>query len=150
MEEIRTQDLDEMLKGVKVEELTSFTKDIAQYIERGDKAFYYYVKDVLDSKNIQLKEMYARADVSESYGSKIISMVKHTKDRDLIIRFCLGGHFNLDETNRALKLYGYSPLYSKNKRDVIIIVAINNRCYQISDVNSMLIDAGFDALIKNN
>ena len=42
---------------------------------------------------------------STSYGSKIVTMEKHTKDRDLIIRLCLAGHFNWDETNRALKLY---------------------------------------------
>lgn len=148
MEEIRTQDLDEMLKGMKIDDLDDFPKDIAKYIERGDKAFYYYMKDVLDSKSIQLKEMYARADVSESYGSKVLSMIKHTKNRDLIIRFCLAGHFNLDETNRALKLYGYSPLYSKNKRDVVIIVAINNRCYQINEVNTLLETSGFDTMTK--
>ncbi|MCQ2529039.1 MAG: hypothetical protein MJ108_08000 [Saccharofermentans sp.] len=148
MEEIKTQDLDEILKGVKVDDLDELPKDITQYTERGDKAFYYYIKDVLDSKRIRMKDMYARADVSESYGSKIVSMVKHTKNRDLIIRLCLAGHFNVDETSRALKLYGYSPLYSKNKRDVIIIVAINNRCYQISEVNNMLIAAGFDTLLN--
>ena len=46
-----------------------------------------------------LKDVYMRSDVTESYGGKIITMTKHTKNRDLIIRFCLAGHFSLVETN---------------------------------------------------
>ncbi len=37
------------------------------------KAFYYYMKDVLDEKNIKLKDVYSFAGVTESYGSKIVS-----------------------------------------------------------------------------
>lgn len=82
---------------------------------------------LLHEKNIKLKDVYSFAGVTESYGSKIVTMEKHTKDRDLIIRLCLAGHFNWDETNRALKLYGLSELYAKDPRDACIIVAVNNR-----------------------
>ena len=65
-------------------------------------------------------------------------MEKHTKDRDLIIRLCLAGHFNWDETNRALKLYGMSELYAKDPRDACIIVAINNRIFDQYEVDDLL------------
>ena len=70
-------------------------------------------------------------------------MEKHTKNRDLIIRFCIAGHFSLRETNRALKLYGMTPLYSRNKRDVCIILAINNRIFDLSQVDDLLTGQGF-------
>ena len=85
-----------------------------------------------------LKDVYIQVGVSESYGSKIISMEKHTASRDLIIRFCIAGHFSLVETNRALKLYGLSPLYAKNRKDACVIVALNNHIYDVERINEML------------
>lgn len=149
MEDIDTKELDAKLKGIRPEEVDSFSEVNSKYLAHGAKAFYYYMKDVLESKNILLKDVYVRSDVTESYGGKIITMAKHTKNRDLIIRFCLAGHFTLTETNRALKLYGMTPLYSKSERDVIIIVAINNRRYQLSEVNEMLESHGFPILSKD-
>ena len=87
---------------------------------------------------LSLKELYISAGVSESYGGKIVRMERHTKNRDLIIRLCLAGHFNLIETNRALELYKMSPLYPRFTRDACIIIAINNRKYDISEVDDIL------------
>ena len=113
------------------------------------KAFYYYFKNVLDGKNIKLKDVYSFAGLSESYGSKLITMEKNTKSRDVITRLCIAGHFNLKEINRALKLYGMSELYAKDSRDAVIIVAINNRIYNMSDIDEMLVQRGLQKLTKD-
>lgn len=63
--------------------------------------------------------------------TEILNMDSHTKNRDLIIRFCIVGRFTLDEINRALKLYGMSPLYAKDKRDACIIVAVIRKKYDL-------------------
>lgn len=123
---------------MKPDQLDTYFKDNSKYLAEEKKAFYYYMKDVLDEKNIKLKDVYSFAGVTESYGSKIVTMEKHTKDRDLIIRLCLAGHFNWDETNRALKLYGLSELYAKDPRDACIIVAINNRIFDMYEIDEML------------
>ena len=75
-------------------------------------------------------------------------MEKHTRDRDLIIRFCIAGHFNWDETNRALKLYGFTELYAKNSRDAVLIVAINNRIYTLYDIDELLLEHGLECLTR--
>ncbi len=142
-----TSEIDELLKSMSPEGLNDFLKDNSRYISDEKKAFYYYFKDVLVTKNIRLKEVYQMADVTESYGSKIVTMEKHTKNRDMILRLCIAGHFKLDEINRALKLYGMSPLYSKNKRDVCIIIAVNNRRYNIFEIDEMLEKQGHKKLI---
>ena len=74
-------------------------------------------------------------------------MEKHTKNRDLILRLCIAGHFNWDETNRALKLYGLSELYAKDPRDACIIVAVNNRIYDLAEINDMLTERKLQPLI---
>lgn len=136
----------EQLQNVRPEQINTYYKNNRQYMEEGKKAFYYYMKDVLESKNILLKDVYSFAGVTESYGSKILTMEKHTKNRDLIIRFCIAGHFLLGETNRALKLYGMSPLYAKDKRDACLIVAINNRKYDLFEIDNLLEEYGLPQL----
>ena len=146
MQEKSTNELDEMLENMKPSELSGFYKENSKYLADDKKAFYYYFKDVIDSKNIMLKDVYSFAYVSESWGSKIISTERHTTNRDLILRLCIAGHFTLEEINRALKLYGMTPLYAKDKRDASIIVAINNRIYDLSDLDDVLVKQGFSKL----
>ncbi len=146
MQKKPTDELNGILENTKPEQLDSYLKDNSRYMAGGKKAFYYYMKDVLDEKNIKLKDVYSFAGVTESYGSKIVTMEKHTKDRDLIIRLCLAGHFNWDETNRALKLYGLSELYAKEPRDACIIVAINNRIFEMYEIDEMLVKQGLKKL----
>lgn len=146
MQEKATDELDKILANVRPEQINTYYKNNRQYMEEGKKAFYYYMKDVLESKNILLKDVYSFAGVTESYGSKILTMEKHTKNRDLIIRFCIAGHFLLGETNRALKLYGMSPLYAKDKRDACLIVAINNRKYDLFEIDNLLEEHGLPQL----
>ena len=141
-----TDELDKILESVRPEQINIYYKNNRQYMAEGKKAFYYYMKDVLESKNILLKDVYSFAGVTESYGSKILTMEKHTKNRDLIIRFCMAGHFLLGETNRALKLYGMSPLYAKDKRDACLIVAINNRKYDLFGIDNLLEEHGLPQL----
>lgn len=104
MEKKPTDELNNILSKVKPDQLDLYFKENEKYMADEKKGFYYYMKDVLEEKNIRLKDVYSFAGVTESYGSKIMTGEKHTKNRDLIIRFCIAGHFSWEETNRALKL----------------------------------------------
>ena len=141
-----TGELDKQLAETKPGKMGEYLAMNRNDMADGNKGFYYYYKDVLDSKHIMLKDVYKVVGVSESYGSKIISMEKHTSNRDLIIRFCLAGHFSLDEMNRALKLYGLSSLYAKNQKDACVIVAVNNHIYDVDRINEILSDNNLEKL----
>ena len=146
MQKKPTNELNNLLENMKPSQLGSYLKENRRYMADEKKAFYYYMKDVLEEKNIRLKDVYSFAGVSESYGSKILTMEKHTTDRDLIIRYCLAGHFNWDEANRALKLYGMNELYSKDARDSCLIVAINNRIFDLGEIDEMLAKQGLEKI----
>ncbi len=150
MKQKPTEELNELLENIQPDQLDEYLRTNKKYLAEGKKAFYYYFKDILDKKNIMLKDVYSFAGVSESYGGKIVSQEKHTKNRDLIIKLCLAGHFNLVETNRALKLYGFSELYAKEPRDACIIVAINNRIFIPYKVDEILEEHGFEKLTTDN
>lgn len=143
MIEKSTDEVEKILESMKPNQLDDFYKENRGQMADDKKAFYYYMKDVAESKNVLFKDMYIRADVSESYGEKIVRMEKHTKNRDLIVRLCLAGHFSLEEINKALKLYGMNSLYAKDKRDACIIVAVNNRIYEILEIDGLLEKQGF-------
>ncbi|MCR4922889.1 MAG: hypothetical protein K5931_02640 [Lachnospiraceae bacterium] len=148
MEKKPTDELNDLLENIKPDQLDGYFRDNEKYMADDKKAFYYYMKDVLDEKNIKLKDVYSFAGVTESYGSKIVTMEKHTKNRDLIVRLCIAGHFTWDETNRALKLYGFNELYAKDSRDAVFIVAINNRIFDLYDIDEMLLEHGLLQLTR--
>lgn len=146
MQEKPTNELDEMLKQTEPDGLSDYFKDNRDYLADEKKEFYYFMKNTMVSKRKLLKDVYSFAGLSEKYGSQILSMEKHTKNRDVIIRLCIAGHFSLDETNRALKLYGMNPLYSKDKRDTCIIVAIHKRIFDLFSIDEILLENGYEKL----
>ena len=107
-----------------------------------DLQFSNYFKDLLLQKRITQQKLFIDSDISEKYGYKILSGEKHTKQRDTILRLCYAGHFNVDETNRALTLYGMAPFYVRLKRDALLMVAFNDRVGDILDLNEYLIRNG--------
>ncbi len=149
MQEKPTDELNSILENTHPGQLSDYLKENSRYMADGKKGFYFYFKDVLDEKNIKLKDVYSFAGVSDSYGSKILTMEKHTRNRDLIIRLCVAGHFSWVETNRALKLYGLTELYAKDPRDACLIVAINNRKYDLSEIDDMLEAQGMKKLTED-
>ena len=142
-----TDELNDLLEKVKPSQIDRYLKENKKYLKDDKKAFYYFVKEVLDAKRIKLKDVYLKAGVSESFGSKILRMEKHTSDRDLILRMCLAGRFNWEETNRALKLYGMCELYSKDSRDACVIVAINNRMFDIIEIDALMRSKGLMGIL---
>ena len=143
-----TEELEELLERTSPEALGAYLKDNARYLAGEGKGFYYYMKDMLEEHRVKLKDVYSFAGVSESYGSKILTMEKHTTDRDLILRFCIAGHLLLDETNRALKLYGMRELYAKDPRDACLIVALLNRNHDMGEIDSLLEEQGLQKITK--
>ena len=141
-----TDELNKLLENMTPGELDEYLEENQEYIAGTDRSFYEYMKTTIRTKGILLKDLYQFAGFSESFGSKLLTQEKHTKDRDMIIRLCLAGHLTWDETNRALKLYGFSELYAKDPRDACLIVQINNRIYDIYRINDELAKRDFDLL----
>lgn len=109
-------------------------------------SFGDFFRSTLLTKNITQQTVFLNADIGEKYGYKLISGEKHTKQRDVIIRLCFAGEFTFNETQRALRLYGMSPLYARIKRDALLITAFNKHIGNIIDLNQYLKEHGEDPL----
>ena len=126
------------LIGLKPENLPQYLARNKDILIRSDRPFADYMRMILKEKGIQQQDVFLAADLSERYGYKLISEEKHTTNRDVILRICLVAKLDEIETDEALMLYGMAPLSTRIPRDIAFITAINNRIYDIHDVDAIL------------
>ncbi len=134
---------DELMNEIKQ------THEINKFLEKNDSEFvseplHDILNRLLKEKNIKKSEVVARSSLNRIYGYQIFSG-KRIPSRDKLIALCFGFKFDLEETDKLLKTAGYSPLYARNKRDALIIFAINSN-KSIFVVNELLFENGFDIL----
>lgn len=120
-----TKELENILKNTHPDTLDKYIDNEKDNMIEND--FEAYFKDCLKKKNLFLHTVFLRSDISEGYGYKLLSGQKHTNNRNLIIKLCYVSYFDINETNRALMLYGMAPLYARIKNDAAIISLFNNK-----------------------
>lgn len=141
-----TNTLTAVLRKANPERLDAFFEENRDELISGQRPFARYMRACLKEKGLSQQEVFIRADLSEGYGYKIISEEKHTHQRDTILRLCFGARFSLEETQRALRIYGMSPLYARVPRDAALIAAFGSRLTDLADVNELLRKNRFDPL----
>jgi hypothetical protein len=104
------------------------------------------MKGILARKKLTQQTVFLKADIPERYGYKILSGEKHTRQRDVILRICYAAEMSLEETQRALRKYEMPELYAKNPRDVLLMIAFNERPGSIIEVNELLNQYGMEPL----
>ena len=117
---------------------------IGEYFDSNaeDIPFASYMRERVRAHGMKLQEVFLRADISEGYGYKLISGEKHTRRRDVVLKLCLGAAFSLEETQRALKIYGMSPLYARFPRDAVLISAVSAGKNDLAQINRLLAQNG--------
>jgi hypothetical protein len=147
MKEKSTSELEKILNTTHPSEIDLYLQENAESIVSSDKPFAAYIRQIIKKKGLMQQVVFIRADISERYGYKLISEQKHTRQRDYILRLCYAAEMTLEETQRALKLYGLSPLYAKIPRDAVLMVAFNQRPSQdITGINLLLTHYGMEPL----
>ncbi|MDO5547619.1 MAG: hypothetical protein Q4F79_03945 [Eubacteriales bacterium] len=123
MDEKTTGQLEKILENMDENGLEGY---FHQYLEGNEYTkFSVFVTDILQHKQLKRITVIHRADIPESLGYKLLSGERRTDERDWIIRLCIAAEMNLKQIQQALKLYGFQELYAKDRRDVVLIVAVN-------------------------
>ena len=136
--EVKTRILENILKKTSLDNIDDVIADHANSMIEPDVKFYSYMHEKMNEKGMKIGDVIYEADLDKRYGYKLLNMEKTTPQRDLILRICYAMKLNLEETQKALKLYGMSELYPKIKRDAIMMVMFNDRPGDINDFNIML------------
>jgi len=143
-----TDRLEEALKKTNPNKLDEFFENNWSDMLDGEREFTVFMRNTVKRKQLRWKDIYNAAGISEDYGQEVIGMRKPAKSRDLIIRLCLGGKFNLEDTQHALTLYGMQPLYARIPRDAVLITAISHGKYDLIDIDEMMAGQGFEIISK--
>ena len=137
------------LAALRPEELAGFLSRNADDLIRSEHPFADYMREKCKEKGILQQDVFLAADLPERYGYKLVSMQKHTTQRDTILRLCLAARFDLNETDEALILYGMAPLYVRIPRDAVLTVALARGIRDLSQINRMLERCGLEPLVKD-
>ncbi len=144
------EELYEQIISIPMGDLPIFLRARMEDLLAGLRPFAEYMRAKFRDKGVLQQNVFLAADISENYGYKIIAEEKHTVQRDIVLRICLAAQFDLDETQKALILYGMAPLYRLLPRDIVFMAAILHKVYDIHQVNDVLIQCGQAPLVKEN
>ncbi len=136
--ERRTSELDEILGKTHVKDIESYLTSQSGELLQSNTAFADYMHQLIHEKNLSQQEIFLKADIPERYGYKLLAEEKHTRQRDVVLRICYAAEFSLEETQKALKIYGMPELYSRIPRDAVLMVCFSERPGSILDVNACL------------
>lgn len=141
-----TKDLEHILTGTHPADFGAYLADNAGELVGSDRAFSAYMHDIIREKGLTQQQVFLAADLPERYGYKLLSQEKHTRQRDYILRLCYGADMTVEQTQRALALYGMGKLYARVPRDAALMVAFHHHRGSIQEVNTWLSEQGMEML----
>ena len=126
--------------------ISEFFEENKDEMVNSEYAFAEYMRRLIKEKGVSQQEIFLYADIPERYGYKLISQEKHTRQRDIILRLCYSATFTLEETQKALRLYGMPELYVEFPRDALLMVIFKDRPGDIIEINALLKQNGLNPL----
>ena len=133
-----TDELEQILGQTSTTDIEGWLAQNAEDLLTQTRPFSAYMHEMLRKYGKTQQEVFLQADFPERFGYKILSEEKHTKQRDYILRICYAAGMSLDETQKALTLYGMAPLYARIPRDAVLMIAFNQHKGSVLDVNALL------------
>lgn len=107
-------------------------------------SFAGYLQQLINKKGMKNSEVYATANITKQYFSKLING-KVNPSKEKVIALAIGLHLNMDETKDILKIAGYafSPF---SQTDIVVKYFINNKDYNVIKLDILLYDFGLDPI----
>jgi len=112
--------------------------DIETFIKNNKKpSFKKILFNFIDKKNLEDSVVYKKALITRKHFSKIRCNDDYHPNKKTVIQFALALELNDDDCNSLLESASYS-LSSNNEFDLIIKFCIQNKIYNLIDVNYAL------------
>ena len=103
---------------------------------------YKYLEEMIEQKGLKKSDIIRKSEIERHYAYQIFSGVRKAS-RDKIIMLCFGMGLNEEETQRMLKTFSMPTLYARNRRDSVVIFAIENHL-SVIELNELLFEMNLD------
>lgn len=105
-----------------------------------------YLQQLLDEKGLERSKVVREAGLNDTFGYQIFKGTRKAS-RDKVLQLAFAMQLGLRETDRLLQAAGANELYCKNRRDAIIIFAVQ-KGYTLQKVNEELYRFGEEPSAK--
>lgn len=136
---LRRRDYEEMLLHESSYEITSKMPNLDGMLNNLDRGFSETLLDLIDRTGKKDSEIYKKANVDRKLFSKIRNNADYRPSKTTAIAFAIALELNMDETNDLLSKAGFA-LSQSSKFDVIVRYFIENKKYDIFELNSVLFE----------
>lgn len=107
-----------------------------------------YLNLLIKEKKLTIQQIAKDSELSDRYCYQFLSPSNHRiPSKEVLLSICIGMKLNLDETQTALKIAKYAPLYPKDERDSVIIFGIE-KSKSVVDINNILFEHNFKCLCE--
>ena len=100
-----------------------------------------YFDDLLERKNIQKKELFARAKINPNIGYQLLRGTRKSKNRDTYLKIAIEAGLSLDETQTMLKLLNAGAIYPVIERDAVVFYGMTHG-YSLARIQALLEERG--------
>ena len=133
-------------EDVKVCEMPDFLKhrrkiseyDLEQQLE---KSFSEELLFIIERRNLKTSDVYRKANIDRKHFSKIKNNPDYRPSKITAIAIALALELDFDETDDFIGKAGYKLTHS-SRFDIIIEYCIENKIYDVLEVNDILYDFG--------
>lgn len=112
-----------------IDQLKKSGKKTLDFLESKDfvcPKIHYYLADILRSNGMSSREYIMKMNLDRSYGYQLLNG-NRKPSREILIRTAILFHFDLEETQRLLKIGKREILYPRVRKDAIAIFAIEKQ-----------------------
>lgn len=110
---------------------------VEDMLSQMDETFSRRLLRLIRERNLTEADVYKRAGVDRRHFAKIKKDEYYTPSKKTVLAFAIALELSLDETRELLRSAGYA-LSRSSKFDIIIVYFIENRDYNMFDINEVL------------
>jgi hypothetical protein len=135
---------DELLTEIKKStEIKTFLSENSDDIK--NLSLTEYLNILLEKKQVSRSEAIKKSELNYTYGYQMINGTRKPS-KDKLLQLCFGLGATSEEANRILLIANAGGLYSKNRRDCVIIFALD-KGLSLTKANELLCELGEDMFV---
>lgn len=134
--EDRTKTTDELLELLRSKKnFDEYLREEPEYIE-ADLA--EYMEGLMEERGLKKADVIRDSQLDRTYAYQIFSGMRRP-NRDKVVAIGIAMGLPVEEMQRLLRIAGHPPLYVKNRRDSVILFAVDKQV-SLGELNELLYD----------